>query len=111
MLQMSFYYTTTAVKQRTKIHTLRDGWKKLKPGRQFEACVKVRGIPSAEVEVLATCELESTARRPLNSITQQEVIWEGFPDWTPTQFVQWFCQKMKLQPTYVLTFLKYKYLD
>jgi hypothetical protein len=112
MRNMSFFLTTTAVKNRTKTHTLRDGWKSLKPGDRVQAVVKARGLrPKQQIEPLATIQIASVERRPLDSITQAEVIAEGFPDWTPEKFVQWFTIKMKCQPTLVLTFISFTYTD
>jgi len=111
MARMSFYHTTTAVRNRTKTHTLRLGWKHLKPGQQIEAVVKARGVPIAQIEKMADIQIVSVTRRPLESITQQEVIDEGFPDWTPTQFVEWYCRKMKCQPSIVLGFIRFTYID
>lgn len=111
MRNMAFFLTTTAIKNRTKTHTVRDGWKKLEPGEELSAVVKARNLrPGQKVERLATIRVTTVARRPLETITQEEVIREGFPDWTPARFVAWYSLKAKCQPSYVLTFIGFEYV-
>ena len=110
MRNMSFFLTTTAIKNKTKTHTIRDGWKDAEPGLEVAAVVKARGLrPNETIQRLATIRFLTVQRRPLDTITQDEVIAEGFPDWTPAQFVQWFTIKAKCAPAYVLTFISFTY--
>jgi hypothetical protein len=108
---MSFYHTTTAVRNRTKTHTLRAGWKHLRPGARVQAVVKARGVKVEDLQILAQIEIVSVHRRPLNSITAQEVEDEGFPGWPPAEFIAWYCTKTKCQPSIVLRFIRFTYLD
>lgn len=110
MRNMSFFLTTTAMRNRTKTHTIRDGWRTLKPGDKIRAVVKTRGLRANEsISILATLTVVSTSFRPLNTITQAEVIAEGFPTSTPAEFVAWFSIKTKCQPTYSLTFISFTF--
>ena len=35
---------------------------------------------------------------------------EGFPDWEPTQFVEFLCQKNRCQPDALVTRIEFRYL-
>ena len=112
MPNMSFFLTTTAMRNRTKTHTIRLGWRKAKPGDVIRAVVKGRGLrPGQHVEPLSTIQVDTAAFRPINSITREEVIREGFPDKTPEQFVAWFTIRNKCQPTLCVTFIGFHFLD
>lgn len=107
MLVMSFYHTTTAMRSKQKTHTLRPGWKNLKAGDRVEAVVKYRGVALSDRQTLGVIAITDVTRKPLNTITEEIIAREGFPGWTVPQFVQWYCMKMKVQPTYVLAFISF----
>jgi hypothetical protein len=83
----------------------------LKVGQIVDGFVKVRGVRTADLAQLCTIRITAVSRRRLNSITAAEVVAEGFPDWTTTRFINWFCQKMRVQRTYVLTFIAFEYVQ
>ncbi len=112
MRNMAFFLTTAAIRDHTKTHTIRANWQWLTPGTHLAACVKTRGLKLGQrPTVLAEIIVDTVAVRPLDSITQEEVIAEGFPTWTPTQFIQWLSLKIHCQPTAPLTFISFHYAE
>jgi len=88
MRVISFSETTNQIRNRTKTVTRRAGWLHLKPGDKLRAVVKAMGLRKGEhVEDLCTIEVVSVRREPVCAITPEDVVREGFPDWTPAQFV------------------------
>ena len=49
-------------------------------------------------------------REPLKYITKEDVIKEGFPDWTPLQFIQMYCKHNKVKPEDEVTRIEFEYL-
>lgn len=88
---MSFMLTTDQVRNQTKTVTRRLGWWSLKPGDIINACVKCMGLKKGEkVEHICQIRIVDVSIEELGEITQDEVIKEGFPDWTPEQFIKLF---------------------
>lgn len=89
---MSVALTTDAVRERRKTVTRRAGWQMLSPGDQLTLCPKVRGRRhSQELDRIVTVDVVSVRREPLNAINPDDVTAEGFPDWTPAEFIEFFC--------------------
>ena len=55
-------------------------------------------------------QVHSVTKEPLNQITQGEVIKEGFPDWTPEQFVAFYAKHNKCKEDHEVTRIEFKYL-
>jgi len=92
MRMMSFALTKRQFKAREKDVTRRLGWKYLKPGDHFMAVEKAMGLKKGEKVVkLGECVCISNTPERLDSITQEEVNREGFPEMTPAQFIGFFC--------------------
>jgi hypothetical protein len=54
----------------------------------------------------------SVRRERLDLITPAEVAAEGFPDWTPAEFVEFFCGSHKgCTPESLVTRIEWRYLD
>ena len=88
---MSFMLTTEQVRNKTKTVTRRLGWWNLQPGEMVNACVKCMGLKKGEkIEKICQIRIISTRAEPLDAITQDEVIREGFPEWDRRQFVTMF---------------------
>lgn len=103
--------TTEQIKARTKTVTRRFGWWFLKPGDEIKAVKKAMGLKSGEkMESLAILRIVSTRSESLNTITQADVIREGFPDWTPEQFVQMLVDHYKVDPTATINRIEFEYL-
>jgi len=108
---MSFAMTTDQIRARTKTVTRRIGWWFLKPGDEVCAVEKVMGFQKGErIKPLCMIRILSTRRTPLNAITQADVIKEGFPDWTPTQFVEMLVDHYKIDPSVTMNRIEFKYI-
>lgn len=99
---MAFSLTTEQIRKGTKTVTRRMGWGDLKAGEEFCAIVKGMGLKKGEtVERLAILRCVSNNRETLFRMFtdgvygNEEVVKEGFPDWTPTAFIEFFCQSHK----------------
>lgn len=108
---ISFMLTRQQVYNRTKRVTRRLGWKKLKVGQILNACEKCQGIKPGE-RIVRICQIRvlDTRWEPLNQITQEDVILEGFPEMTPEQFVAFFCEANKCQPDEPVNRIEFEYL-
>lgn len=89
---MSFSLTTPQFRARTKTVTRRIGWWDLAPGDILDGCEKAMGLKKGEkVIVLGPIRIISADPVILGDITQDDVVAEGFPNLTPTEFVAMFC--------------------
>lgn len=108
---MSVALTEPAVVDRTKTVTRRLGWLTLTPGTPLTLCRKVMGRKAGEPLVrLAEVEVIDVRREALNLIDAADVAREGFPGWTPEQFVQFFCDHMGVNPADLVTRIEWRYL-
>ncbi len=123
MRNISFALTTAQVRRsfRTgsieKDVTRRLGWRNAQPGEQLCACEKCQGLgKGGQLVRLGTIELVSVRLEPLIDMLADpaygtvEVLREGFPEKTPAQFVEFFCQHNKVDPTALITRLEFRYL-
>jgi len=130
MRNISFSMTTAQFKDRSKTVTRRLGWgcviQALKQGRPFKlmGCEKCMGRKVDEPLVrLGPIEIVSAHWEPLQRMIDDpvygkaECVREGFPDWTPEQFVQFFCKGHKLPdgrpctPASLVNRMEFRYLD
>jgi hypothetical protein len=112
MRRMSFALTTEAVLARQKTVTRRMGWNFLKPGDRIQPVKKCMGLKKGEKQEVFPLLIEVTGFRkePLNAIDQADVIREGFPDWSPQEFVEFLCQKHGIKPDTILSRIEFKYV-
>lgn len=110
---MSVSLTESAVVARTKTVTRRMGWLILKPGDRLTLCRKVMGRKKGEPLVrLVDVEVVSVRREPLGVITPCEVAREGFPDWSPARFIEFFCASHKgCRPDSTVTRIQWRYIE
>ena len=109
---MSVSLTEQAVVERRKTVTRRKGWAFLKPGDRLTLCRKVMGRRKGEPLVrLAEVEVVSVRREPLHHITAEDVAREGFADWTPIRFMQFFVDHMNVEPYADVTRIEWRYLS
>lgn len=128
---MSVAHTEAQVRARTKTVTRRLGWRKLKPGHEITLCPKVMGRRHAcrycikgepfcihcdgtghvtdPLERIVTVRVLSAFREPLDLITPSDVVAEGFPDWTPEQFVDFYARTFKVPRDQELTRIEFRY--
>lgn len=103
--------TTGQIKAQTKTVTRRFGWWFLKPGDEVRGVEKAMGLKKGEkIKPLAMVRIVSTRAESLNAITQTDVIREGFPDWTPEQFVQMLVDHYGVSPTATVNRIEFEYL-
>ena len=110
---MSFAITTQQVVAETKDVTRRMGWLFAKVGDLIWACEKCMGLKKGEkVKRLKLICLTVVRREPLNAITPEDVVREGFPDMSTREFIDMFCSTHKgCKPDTVITRLEYKYIS
>ena len=107
---MSFFETQLEIKDQSKVMTRRMGWRFLKTGDRLEAVRRYRGIRKKDRKKLATIEVLNIWREPLNKIRQANVIHEGFPEWTPREFIKFFCKLNKCRPADRVTVIRFRYV-
>ncbi|WP_157227486.1 hypothetical protein [Nocardia asiatica] len=110
---MSIALPEDAVRQRRKTVTRRLGWRHLRVGDQLTLCRKVMGRRGGEPLVrITTVEILDIRREPLHTITPDDVTAEGFPDYTPQQFIDFFCRTHHpCTPDTEITRIHWRYLD
>jgi hypothetical protein len=109
-VNISFSMTTKQVREKAKWETRRLGWDKLKVGQHLTAVVKAQGLKKGE-HVEKICEIVVTYKRrePLNAIGTGGCFLEGFPNLTPTQFVDMFCKANKCSPDTIVNVIGFNY--
>lgn len=112
MRNISFMLTTQQIIDETKTVTRRMGWVNAKVGDLLQACEKCQGLgKGGKIKKLKAIRLTEVYTVPLNAITQDEVIREGFPNMTPDEFVAFFCKSHKgCQPDTRITVLRFEYV-
>ena len=99
MRNMSVTLTTPQVKEGTKLTTRRLGWTFLKPGDRLMLCKKVQGRRLGEpLERIRAVKVTGVRAEPLNLIDEEGCVREGFPNYSPADFVAFFCDEMKKHP-------------
>lgn len=110
---MSVAMTTQAVIERRKTVTRRKGWLYLKPGDRLTLCKKVQGRKPGEPLVrLCDVEVVNVRREQLIDITSAEVGREGYPEMTPSEFVNhFFVEAQGMMLSDWVTRIEWRYLD
>lgn len=116
---LSCALTEPQVIDRTKTETRRLGWwldkngrHLVKPGDQLQLVRKAMGRkPGEPIVVLARVEVTDVVREWLHFISQEEVAAEGFPGWTPAEFIEFFAREMRCHHATEVTVIRWRYLD
>jgi hypothetical protein len=112
---MSFSMTTEAARRREKDITRRLGWANLKPGDVVQQVEKAMGLKKGEKIVrLHLIEVVSNNPEPIEAFETHgpdECRREGFPDMSPAQFVDMFCNHNKCHEGTIVNRIVFKYLD
>lgn len=114
MRSISFQLTTEQFKNRTKDVTRRLGWANLRPGDRLEGCVKCMGLKKGEKrERLGIVEVVSVVREPLAAIAAypDDCRREGFPAFTPAEFVAMFARAQRCTPATLVTRIEFRYVN
>ena len=110
MRNISFSLTTPQFIDGTKDVTRRLGWLFLKAGDRLMACEQCQGIKAGGLVRLGVIEVVSIRRGPLYHIKQDDCRREGFPDLSPEQFVDMFCEHMGCTIDKLVTRIEFKRL-
>lgn len=109
---MSVALTEDAVRERRKTVTRRKGWTFLKPGDRLTLCRKVMGRKPGEPLVrIAEVEVVSVRVEPLYRISRADVRREGFPGWSPEDFIEFFREHMGTPRWDNVTRIEWRYLS
>lgn len=111
--RMSFAETKEQIENREKWNTRRLGWLDLKPGACLVPVEKAMGLKKGERHKLvgdSPLIVQAVRRERLDSITFDEVALEGFPDWSPARFVDFFCSAMNCKHWEDVTVVDFHYL-
>lgn len=112
MRRISFAKTTQQIRDRTKTVTRRLGWWDLKKGTFLLAVDKGRGLKKGQkAEILGVIEVTSATSVTLSTISQADVIKEGFPGMTPKAFVEMFVERLGGEPKSTVRRIEWKYRD
>ena len=109
---ISFFLTTPQVRAKTKTVTRRIGWLHAKVGETLNACVKCQGLKKGQkVERICQIRIITMSRTPLFTISQEEVIREGFPEMSPKEFILMFMKANKLRNSELfVTRIEFEYI-
>lgn len=113
--RMSCSLTIDAVKARTKTVTRRVAttWTNLKPGDRLRLVEKAQGLAKGERQVsLALVEVTAVELVPLDSITDDDLVAEGFADLDRAGFVRfWLGTHHEHNPSTLVRRIEWRYLD
>ena len=108
---MSFAMTTEQIQNKTKTVTRRFGWDFLKAGDVVNAVEKSMGLQKGEkIKHICQIEIVDIRTEPLNAITDSDVVKEGFPDWTPLDFIEFLQKHYKCDPDRPVNRIEFKYI-
>ncbi len=112
MRLISFSLTRDQFEKRIKTHTRRIGWQFAVPGMILRCVDRIMGFKKGErPEFLGFVKIVKVWRERLDAITPEDVKREGFPDWTPKQFVQFVCREVNAKPWTIVTVIEFSYLQ
>lgn len=108
---MSFAMTIPQFKAQTKDVTRRFGWWFLQPGDIVEGVTKSMGLKKGEKVVsLGLIEIVSCRTEPLQVISPEELIREGFPNTSREDFIKMMVDAYQVSPLKMCNRIEYKYL-
>lgn len=112
MRNISFALTPDQIEAQIKTNTRRQGWWSLKPGTLLQPVRKGMGLKKGEKIQRLGCPIEITSVRgePLNAITPQDVIDEGFPDWSTDEFIEFYAMHNRIEFTDLVNRIEFKYV-
>jgi hypothetical protein len=113
MRNISFALTKAQVRAQTKTITRRQGWANLKPGTLLQPVEKGMGLKRGEKVVYIGCQIEviSNTPEPLFRITPEDVIAEGFPDWSCEDFIQFYAKHNRILIDDLVNRIVFKYIN
>ena len=103
--------TTSQVLSRQKTVTRRLGWQFLKAGDVVTAVKQSQGLRRGQkVERFCDLRIIDVRREPLHAITQADCAKEGFPDYSPCDFIQMMCEHYGVNQDVIVTRIEFEYL-
>ncbi|MEE8307781.1 MAG: hypothetical protein V3R81_10985 [Gammaproteobacteria bacterium] len=112
MANMSFWHTRAQFIAQTKDITRRIGWWYLRGGEVINGIEKGRGIPKGgKIVILGPIKIVNARGEPLEAITPEDVVREGFPSMTTGQFIDFFCKGMGATPQTRVNRIVFRYLE
>lgn len=112
MRLISFSYTQPQILARTKTVTRRAGWLNLAPGQLLRGVHKAMGLKAGESpRELAIIRVVSARQERIDAIDAADCAREGFPDLSPTQFVEFFCREFRCTPDTIVTRIEFAYVN
>lgn len=108
---MSFALTTEQIKSQTKFVTRRFGWGFVKPGDIINACEKCMGLKKGE-KVQKICQIRVVRDwwEPLNRISKEHCVLEGFPEMEPEDFVNMIVKHYGCEPHDPIHVIEFDYI-
>lgn len=106
--------TTEQVRARTKTVTRRMGWDMLRAGDLLCAVEKSQGLgKGGKIVRLGVIRVVSVRQEYLaDEITPEDVVAEGFQDWSTEKFVDFFCHGHRgVTPDSIVTRIEFEYID
>jgi hypothetical protein len=108
---MSFQLTKDQIRNRTKRVTRRLGWAHLKVGEVFNMVEQCQGLKKGEkIVYLDQGVCVSNRPEPLNAITKEDCVLEGFPDMGPHDFVEFFSKHNRCPADQVINRIEFDYV-
>jgi len=111
MRNISFKHTALQILYQSKTVTRRNGWAFAEPQMPLQPILQGQGLAKGETVQNLGCPIVLTSVDfvPLSPITQEEVSAEGFPDWTPANFVIFYCKNMNVEAHTTVTRMTFAY--
>jgi hypothetical protein len=111
-VNVSFALTKPQIEARTKTVTRRSGKRQYKPGQLIWAVDRVMGFKKGEhPNHLALLRVISSRQERLDTITFEECVLEGFPDYGPMAFIAMYCRANKVKPDSLVQRIEFEYVD
>jgi len=111
-VNVSFALTTPQILARTKTVTRRSGKRQYHAGQLVWAVDRVMGFKKGEHPVkLALLRVVSARWEPLDAITYEECILEGFPDYGPQGFIAMYCRANKVKHDSLVQRVEFEYVE
>ena len=71
----------------------------------------MHGIKKGEkIQVLCQIRVVDVRMEPLDAITQEDCVKEGFPDMTPQEFVAMFAERMECSANHEVNRIEFEYV-
>jgi hypothetical protein len=107
---ISFSFTRRQLLSGAKTVTRRLGWRDLRVGERLRAVDRATGSGKPP-RTLGTIEVTGVRQETLSAITKADVVAEGFPHWSPREFVEFFVQHMDCTPQAIVTRIAFRLIE